>query len=132
MKKRKIESTAFFSKKIGTLTTGCQHCVRGEKLVLFVTGLCPRHCSYCPISDLKHQHDVTYANEWPTADIKDIIEEATLTDAKGAGFTGGDPLVKLARTAAFIKALKRRFGKKFHIHLYTSFDLATPERLKKL
>ena len=92
MNKRKIESTKFFSHKIGTIPRGCQLCVRGEKLVMFVTGLCPRNCSYCPISDKKHQHDVTYANEWPTADINDIIEEARLTEAKGAGFTGGDPM----------------------------------------
>jgi len=31
-----------------------------------------------------------------------------------------------------IRSLKRKFGKQFHTHLYTSFDLATPERLKKL
>jgi uncharacterized protein len=128
----KIEKTPFYSYRIGPLPRGCQHCVKGEKLVMFVTGICPRNCSYCPISDQKHQHDVTYANEWPTADIKDIIKEAKLMDAKGAGFTGGDPLVKLERTVKYIKALKKVFGKKFHIHLYTSFDLATPERLRRL
>ncbi|MBW2997792.1 radical SAM protein [Candidatus Woesearchaeota archaeon] len=129
---KKIAKTPFYSWKIGNLPKGCQHCVKGEKLVLFVTGICPRNCSYCPISDKKHQHDVTYANEWPTAKISEIIEEAQLCKSKGAGFTGGDPLVKLERTVKYIKALKKAFGKGFHIHLYTSFDLADEKRLKKL
>ena len=131
-RKRKIVKTLFYSHRIGTLPRGCQHCVKGEKLVLFVTGLCPRRCSYCPISDQKHQHDVTYANEWPTSNIKDIIQEAKLCSSKGAGFTGGDPLVKIERTVKYIKALKKEFGKQFHIHLYTSFDLADDKRLKRL
>jgi hypothetical protein len=129
---RKTERTKYHSWKLGTLAKGCQLCVKGEKLVLFVTGICPRNCSYCPISDKKHQHDVTYADEWPTSDIKDIIEEARLCASKGAGFTGGDPLSKINRTASYIRALKREFGKAFHIHLYTSFDLATEDNLKQL
>ena len=66
-------------------------CVKGEKLVLFVTGLCPRQCYFCPISDKKYKKDVIYADEWPVTNIHQIIEEAKLIDAKGAGFTGGDP-----------------------------------------
>jgi pyruvate formate-lyase activating enzyme-like uncharacterized protein len=129
---KKTITTPFFSKRIGPLAKGCQHCVKGEKLVLFVTGLCPRSCAYCPISDKKSMHDVTYANEWPTSDINNIIEEARLCNSKGAGFTGGDPVVKIHRTCTYIKKLKKAFGKKFHIHLYTSFDLATRANLKKL
>jgi hypothetical protein len=130
--KRSMVKTPFFSYMLGSLARGCQLCVRGEKLVLFVTGLCPRNCFFCPISDKKHQHDVTYANEWPTSNIDDIIKEAELCSSKGAGFTGGDPLVKINRTVAYIRALKQRFGKAFHIHLYTSFDLVTEDRLKLL
>jgi len=128
----KIETTPFYSKRIGPLAKGCRLCVRGEKTVLFVTGLCPRNCAYCPISDRKSKQDVTYANERPTGDINDIIEEARLCSSKGAGFTGGDPLVKLYRTCTYIRQFKKAFGKDFHIHLYTSFDLVTRDKLKKL
>ncbi|MFH1063846.1 MAG: radical SAM protein [Candidatus Woesearchaeota archaeon] len=130
--KRPIKRTKYFSHLIGTLPKGCALCVGGFKTVVFITGLCPRHCSYCPISDLKFQKDVTFANEWPTSDPGELIREAELCSAKGAGFTGGDPLVKIRRTVSYIKALKKYFGKAFHIHLYTSFDLATPENLRVL
>jgi pyruvate formate-lyase activating enzyme-like uncharacterized protein len=124
--------TRYYSYKIGDLPKGCVLCVQGRKLVLFVTGLCSRGCFYCPISDKKKDKDVVYANEWPVKKTDDIIKEAELTEAYGAGFTGGDPLVKLDRTISYIKLLKKRFGKKFHIHLYTSLDLVNEKTLKKL
>ncbi|RLE38985.1 radical SAM protein [Candidatus Woesearchaeota archaeon] len=128
----KIKNTPYYSKRINSLPRGCQLCVLGRKEVIFVTGLCRRDCYYCPISDEKYKKDVTYANEWPTNKIKNIIKEAQLTEAKGAGLTGGDPLMTLDRTLRIIKALKKKFGKTFHIHLYTSFDLIDSKKLKNL
>jgi pyruvate formate-lyase activating enzyme-like uncharacterized protein len=124
--------TKYFSYKLGKLAKGCQYCVKGSKMVLFVTGICPRKCVYCPISDKKHDKDVVYADEWQTKNIKEIIQEAKLIDAEGAGITGGDPLCKLDRTVDYIKRLKKTFGKKFHIHLYTSLDLVNEKNLKRL
>ncbi len=132
MIKAKIQKTKYHSYKLGQLPKGCQYCVSGEKLVLFVTGLCPRCCYYCTISDKKYKKDVVYANEWPTRKISEIIKEAKLCSAKGAGITGGDPLCKLDRTINFIKALKKEFGKNFHIHLYTSLNLVNEKTLDKL
>jgi hypothetical protein len=127
-----MRKTKFYSWANGELAKGCKQCVKGEKLVLFITGLCPRRCYYCPISDRKYGKDVVYANEMPIRYVKEAIEEAKLCDAKGAGITGGDPLTRLERTLKYIKALKKKFGKKFHIHLYTSFDLADDKNLNKL
>ncbi|MBW2973436.1 radical SAM protein [Candidatus Woesearchaeota archaeon] len=124
--------TNFYSWKKGKLPKGCAYCVKGEKLVLFVTGLCPNKCFFCPLSERKSGKDVVYANEWKIAKEKDILEEAKLTKAKGAGITGGDPLVKLDRTIKYIKLLKKKFGKKFHIHLYTPLNLVTETKLKRL
>ncbi len=127
-----IKNTKHFSKKINSLAKGCKYCVKGSKLVLFITGLCPRHCYYCPISDKKYQKHVTYADEWKVTNINQIIQEAKLIDAEGAGITGGDPLCKLWNTCFAIRQLKNKFGKKFHIHLYTSLNLVTENTLKKL
>ncbi len=130
-----IHETPYHSWCSGTLATGCAHCVKGRKLVLFVTGMCGQRCFYCPVSDHKFGKDNVYANEWKIEDPKDpkeLIEEAKLTGAKGAGITGGDPLVKVDRTCAYIKLLKKTFGKSFHIHLYTPLLLVTKERLQKL
>ena len=138
---KRIEKTPYHSHKIGLLPKGCKMCVKGRKLVLFITGLCNRKCFYCPISDEKKDKDVVYANEWKTdycggelakEDINVILEEARLCGAEGAGITGGDPLLVLDRTVTAIKALKKEFGRKFHIHLYTSLRNIDREKLKKL
>ncbi len=119
------QKTSYYSWNSNGFAKGCQLCVQGKKLVLFVTGLCPRSCFYCSISDKKYHQDVSYANERPVTCAKDVLDEAHANLAEGAGFTGGDPLCKLDRTLEYIKALKAEFGKQFHIHLYT-----TPESIK--
>jgi pyruvate formate-lyase activating enzyme-like uncharacterized protein len=128
----KSAKTKFYSWKAGALAKGCQMCVKGEKIVLFATGLCPNRCYFCPISDSKNGKDDVYANEWKIKSEKEIIKEAELCSAKGAGITGGDPLVKLDRVVGYINLLKKRFGKKFHIHLYTPLELVNEKTLKRL
>jgi len=107
----------------GDLPKGCEYCLEGSKLVLFITGLCPKpqFCSwYCPLSDKRRGKDVIYVNDILVKNDDDIIKEANLMEAKGAGITGGEPLIKLDRTLKYIKFLKNEFGSKFHIHLYTT------------
>ncbi len=147
-----IRSTKFYSKKINNIAEGCKQCVLGRKSVVFVTGLCPKNCFYCPLSEQKKNKDVIFVNERQLKcqkskifehaqkqqfltnenDTGAIIEEVTACKSYGAGFTGGDPLVKIDRTCRYIKLLKKKFGKKFHIHLYTSPESISKERLKKL
>jgi pyruvate formate-lyase activating enzyme-like uncharacterized protein len=128
----KFEKTPYHSWKQGALTEGCERCVRGEKLVVFVTGVCPAKCFYCPISQEKKQNDLEYVNERKVEHDTDLIEEARASRATGAGFTGGDPLARLSRTVRWIRLLKQEFGSDFHIHLYTPLNLVTAERLQQL
>ncbi len=140
MKKQKIKETPYHSHRIGSLPMGCKLCVRGEKSVLFVTGLCNRSCFYCPISDEKKNKDVVYANEWDTGfagrltekQLEIIREEIRLCDSKGAGITGGDPLWVVKRTAKIIDMLKKEYGSGFHIHLYTTPENTSKDRLRIL
>jgi len=127
-----ITENKYYSYNYKELPKGCQFCVKGEKVVLFVTGLCPRKCYFCPVSDQKYGYDVSLANERKLLSTEDLIKEAQMMQAKGAGITGGDPIVKLDRTVNYIKRLKAHFGKDFHIHLYTSLNLVTDSTLQKL
>ncbi|MEM4638227.1 MAG: radical SAM protein [Candidatus Woesearchaeota archaeon] len=130
-----IKKTKHYSWKINNLAKGCKQCVKGEKLVMFITGICPRKCDYCPISEQKKDLDVIFVNERKLDnenDVEAIIEEVKACKSKGAGFTGGDPLSRVERTCRYIKILKENFGKKFHIHLYTSMNLLNEENLRKL
>ena len=127
-----MQETNFNSYKLGTLAKGCKLCVQGRKSVFFITGICPESCFYCPLSEKKYKKDVIYINEWPTKEWKIIKKEIILCKSKGVGITGGDPLARLNRTITYIKKLKKEFGKKFHIHLYTTFNLVKESTLKKL
>lgn len=114
----------------GKIAKGCEHCVNGSKMVLFVTGRCSTGCFYCPVSAEKKGKDVVYANEGRVSDDAGIIAEAESMEATGTGITGGDPLGVMDRTLDAIKLLKRHFGKGHHIHLYTS--MIDPDKVKML
>lgn len=104
----------------GDVAEGCKFCMKGSKMVLFVTGRCRAGCFYCPVSSEKRGQDVIYANECPALTDEEVIEEAEAMDAEGTGITGGDPSENLDRTIHFIRLLKDHFGKGHHIHMYTS------------
>jgi pyruvate formate-lyase activating enzyme-like uncharacterized protein len=101
---------------------GCRLCMKGAKLVLFVTGLCRKRCYYCPISEKRKGKDRTWANELLVKSPDDIIGEAGRQRALGAGVTGGDPSIRLDRTIDYIGLLKEHFDP-FHVHMYTAYPL---------
>ncbi len=117
---------------VGELPIGCELCMHGVKMVIFVTGLCGDRCFYCPVSSERLYHDVKYVDEEPLEEIGDAVDEAFRIGAEGASITGGDPLVVPRRTIALIRLLKEVFGDSFHVHLYTSGRYATREVLREL
>jgi len=130
-----VHKTKWHSWCAGGISEGCKLCVQGRKTVLFITGLCPQRCFYCPVGEEKFGKDVIFANEWQIKNPEnpiELLEEVRLTSAKGAGITGGDPLAKVERCAQYIRLLKTEFGNEFHCHLYTPLALVTRERLKIL
>ncbi len=101
---------------------GCELCWKGAKLVIFITGKCPlyENCPYCTISNWRRNKDLVMVDENPVRSDEDVIKEAELISALGAGITGGEPSVVPQRVAHYVKLLKDRFGSEFHIHMYTN------------
>ena len=124
--------TKFDSYCINGIAKGCKYCVKGEKLVLFVTGICERNCWYCSLSNKRKNKDLIFANERECKNIDDLFEEVKESKATSAGITGGDPLIFFERTIKFASELKKKFGKKFHIHIYLPTKLVTKDKLEKL
>ncbi|MFA5993006.1 MAG: radical SAM protein [Candidatus Pacearchaeota archaeon] len=125
--------TPYDSYILNELPKGCQLCVKGEKSVLFVSGVCSRKCFYCSLSKKRKNKNLIFVNERKISEknIKALIEEIKQSNSKGIGITGGDPLLYLNRTIAFAKALKKEF-KEFHIHIYLPTKLVTKQKLKSL
>jgi pyruvate formate-lyase activating enzyme-like uncharacterized protein len=115
------------------LSEGCRLCQEGAKMVLFVTGLCPKSCFYCPLSSERRGKDIVFANERIVKNDDDLLEEAEFMDSLGTGITGGEPLLIIERVLHYIGLLKSHFGKEHHIHLYTSLapDKQLLEKLAK-
>ena len=122
----------------GPLAKGCEQCIVGRKSVIFVTGLCHYKCFYCPISDDKRNKDIVKINEHIIINpdeqegLNQLFAEIENCQSLGASLTGGDPLAKLDRTIYYIKALKEKFGKGFHIHLYSSLPFVTQDAMIRL
>jgi len=107
------------------LPKGCKLCLKGQKAVLFLNGICqkPDHCSwYCPISTERRDKNSTYANEIEITSKEGLLEEVNKVDAKGMSITGGEPLseLNLEKTLDYIEYIKIQKGNKFHVHLYTN------------
>jgi len=122
------------SQYLSTLSPACKMCAEGSKMVVLITGNCPAHCFYCPLSTKKQHKDVIYADEWQLEneeDVETLLAEAKAIDAHGAGITGGDPLMVPDRTIRYINFLKQHYGSTFHIHLYTS-GLVNTQRIPDL
>ncbi|ACX73376.1 Radical SAM domain protein [Methanocaldococcus vulcanius M7] len=125
------EIEKYLEENFDNLPEGCKQCVKGEKLVLFITGICNNNCYYCPLSKKRKNKDVIYANERLITTVEEAIEEAKLCSSRGVGITGGNPLLKINRTVKFLKALKKEFDD-FHAHLYTTPETINKENLKLL
>jgi len=127
-----VKKTKFNSYCLNGFAEGCEYCVRGEKLVLFMTGECKRGCWYCSLSKKRKQEKFILANERKCKNFKDILEEVKESKATSVGVTGGDPLLCLDKTIKIVSSLKKEFGKEFHSHIYLTTQFVTKEKLQKL
>jgi Uncharacterized conserved protein related to pyruvate formate-lyase activating enzyme len=103
----------------GPLAKGCDMCLVGAKAVIFITGLCRYRCFYCPVDRERFGRDVIYVNDVRADTVGDVVREVAASGAAGVAITGGDPLEVPERVVEVSSALKREFGRGFHIHLYT-------------
>ncbi|MFX1235623.1 MAG: 4Fe-4S cluster-binding domain-containing protein [Promethearchaeota archaeon] len=138
MKKKILKSNAqtYFIRGRG-IPKGCQLCLKGEKTVLFLNGICqnPAHCYwYCPISTERKGKEFSFANEIKIKTNKELLDEINKTKAKGMSITGGEPLseINFQKTIDLIKYVKEKKGNKFHIHLYTNGISFSEEKANKL
>ena len=102
---------------------GCYLCWKGAKSVLFITGECPLYesCFYCTISDWRRgKRDLIIVNERVIEGGSSLIEEIEYSSSLGVGITGGEPSIVPDRVYEYVKLLKERFGREFHVHLYSN------------
>ncbi|MGQ0534927.1 MAG: radical SAM protein [Methanobacteriota archaeon] len=110
----------------GKVPLACSMCEKGSKMVLFATGVCHYQCFYCPVSAERRMARDAWVNEKRIRadDFAAIEAEARAMRATGTGITGGDPMLAPERTLEYVRFLKKTFGARHHIHLYTQVPFA--------
>lgn len=112
------------------LSPGCRICTEGGWSCLFISGRCNCDCFYCPTdqSDLGLPTTNTVAFRHP-ADYVAYLERFGFS---GASLSGGEPLLTPGRTLGFLAAVKRHFGDRIHLWLYTNGTLLSDELVLQL
>ncbi len=124
---RSFKNTKLWS---NSLSKGCQLCGEGEWSCLFITGKCNANCFYCPANQ---QTDVIPSTQLTSFEhVDDYIQYLDFFGFKGASLSGGEPLLFFERTLNYVLNIKKYFGDKIYLWIYTNGILGSEEIYRKL
>ena len=110
---------------LGQLSPGCRQCVAGTWSCLFINASCNASCFYCPTP--QDRKEVPATNNLLFRHPDAYATYLKRLGFKGASISGGEPLLTLNRTLAFLRAARQALGRKGHLWLYTNGILLTRE-----
>jgi len=110
---------------LGQLSPGCQRCVEGSWSCLFVNGRCNASCFYCPAP--QDNADIPATNNLSFRHPQAYATYLQRLGFSGASISGGEPLLTLNRTLAFLRTARQALGADGHLWLYTNGILLTRE-----
>ncbi|MEK6732819.1 MAG: radical SAM protein [Candidatus Omnitrophota bacterium] len=116
----------------GALSPGCFMCAKGTWSCVFIHDKCTTDCFFCP-GDRKsigwnsgRTEGIIFSNP---DDYADYVNKFGF---KGAGFSGGEPLLVFDKLTRYIKTLRKKNGDGLYIWMYSNGDLIDISKLKKL
>lgn len=112
------------------LSPGCRICAEGGWSCLFITGRCNCRCFYCPTAQTENDLPTTNTVEFRTP--SDYVGYLERFGFRGASVSGGEPLLNFKRSLAYVRAIKKHFGDRMHVWLYTNGTLANGDVLRQL
>ncbi len=112
------------------LSPGCSSCAVGSWSCLFINGRCNVSCFYCPTS--QDETEGPLSNGIPFSTPEDYAAYVALFGFSGVSVSGGEPLLTLDRTLAYLNAVRRRCGDAVHLWMYTNGTLLTKEIVNEL
>ena len=118
---------------IGQLSPGCLICGQGYWSCMFSNRKCPGTCFFCPVeTKIKKDFPAYEATEFTLRNPRDYIKFLKKYGFKGASISGGEPFLVFNRSLSFAREIKKSFGDKMYVWLYTNGFLVTEEKLRKL
>lgn len=110
---------------LGPLSPGCRLCVEGSWSCLFINASCNASCFYCPTP--QDRRDIPATNNLTFRHPEAYATYLWRLGFRGASISGGEPLLTLNRTLAFLRAARQALGPRGHLWLYTNGILLTRE-----
>jgi pyruvate formate-lyase activating enzyme-like uncharacterized protein len=117
---------------IGKLSPGCLICGQGYWSCMFINGLCTANCFYCPQDRGIKKERSPQAEKITFEEARDYVNYLDKFCFKGVGLSGGESLIVFEKVLAYIKEIKRRFGSKLYLWIYTNGELVNKYKLRKL
>jgi len=117
---------------IGELSPGCVLCGQGFWSCMFINGLCTANCFYCPQDRAMVGERIPNASGIAFNLPEEYADYLYKLNFKGVGFSGGEPFLALDKLLIYLKTIRRRFGKKIYLWVYTNGDLVKKNKLRQL
>jgi pyruvate formate-lyase activating enzyme-like uncharacterized protein len=115
---------------LGELAPGCRKCVAGSWSCLFVNASCNASCFYCPAP--QDRREIPATNNLFFRHPEAYATYLQRLGFNGASISGGEPLLTLNRTLAFLRAARQGLGPEGHLWLYTNGILLTRDIAARL
>ena len=112
------------------ISYGCELCGSGSWSCLFINGKCNCRCFYCPTEQSVIGLPTTNTLTFPR--IQDYVDYIERLDFKGVSISGGEPLLTPDTTLKFIAAVKKKFGDRIYLWIYTNGTLVDSDILSRL
>ena len=114
----------------GALSPGCLACGAGSWSCLFINSLCNARCFYCPSEQTARSEPTT--NGLVFANPQDYLDYLERFEFTGVSISGGEPFLTFDKTRLFVSKIKKKFGCRVHMWLYTNGLAVTREKLERL
>jgi len=112
------------------LSTGCKLCAAGLWSCLFINNKCNINCFYCPAK--QNEISIPTTNNLVFENVSDYIDYLETFKFKGCSISGGEPMLTYNKTLNWIKSIKKHFGSKLYLWLYTNGTLLNSDNIKEI
>lgn len=116
----------------GELSPGCVSCVQSTMSCCFMNHSCTADCFFCPQDRSRKTEHGPRAEGIVFDDPDAYVEYLQYFGYEGVGFSGGEPLLVINKLLTCIERIKKQFGSRMYVWLYTNGDMAGEDNLRAL
>lgn len=117
---------------LGPLSAGCRECASGRWSCLFLTSACTANCFFCPQDRQSNTSGLPLAEGIHFDNPFDYSAFVKRFGFWGVSISGGEPLLEIQDTFAYLKQAKSGTGGRGYLWLYTNGDLLTRDIAHRL